>query len=751
MQIAPRNDSEAEGHGGPFGEEKASILIVDDLPEKLLVFQSVLEELGQNLVKVRSGAAALRELLKQEFAVILLDVNMPDIDGFETAALIRRHPRSALTPIIFITSYADEVQTAKGYSLGAVDYILSPVDPVILRSKVSVFVSLYLMGRQIRRQADGKAAVLAADAARRAAEENDRRSAFLAKASRELSGSLEAEVAMRHCAQLLVPEIAPAAVVFLSDPDFGQLPVCGALSEGAQDAVASWKSQTEIDPQLHRMLRSAIVSRQRTAHEIANLSWLGVHAARATEEHAVPSALLAVPLVIGERVLGAILVGAYHAGHWSIPTCLLLEEITIRATAAFENVRLYRVLQREVRERMAAQEELQESNRRKDEFLAMMSHELRNPLSSIKLAVEVVRRHVVPHAKVEWGLEVADRQLRQLTRLIEELLDVTRISQGKIVLQRSRLDMNAVIAHSIETVHGLIESRRQSLNVQTPVQPVWLDGDAARLTQVIANLLQNASKYSPEASVITVESHVEAGKVVVTVDDRGMGIDPELLPRIFDLFAQGKRGLDRAQGGLGVGLTLARRLTEMHDGQIEAYSDGRDKGSRFLVRLPLVLQALEPTAVARPRPQRAAGFAVHRILVVDDNHDAAAAIATVLEGEGHAVQIAQDGVEGLARLDEFHPQVVILDIGLPLLDGYEVARRIRKSQAAEGMLLIALTGYGQHTDRQKAVEAGFDFHFVKPAETDDLIACIHSWELGSTDGAGNVASAGEATPLSPSD
>ena len=747
-------------------EEKANILIVDDLPEKLLVFQTVLEEMGQNLVPVQSGAAALREILKREFAVILLDVNMPDIDGFETAALIRKHRRSAHTPIIFITSYADEVQTAKGYSLGAVDYILSPVVPEILRSKVGVFVSLYLMTRQIRRQADSKAAVLAAEAARRIAEENDRCSAFLARASRMLSGSLQAEVAMNQCAELLIPELAAFAVVQLTDPDFGQSEALVAsasqvdvvlpprLDNAQVDAVSSsrldlpWgasralpvvsgpevrvytsrQPEADLDPLLRDMLADALESRERRVVQSVCVSSAGspalasVHARRLS----TLDSFIAVPLLVGDRVLGAILIAPDPDSPWKAHLTMLLEEIAARAASAFENVRLYGVLQREVHERMAAQEELQDSNRRKDEFLAMMSHELRNPLAPIQMAVEVVRRSAAPHPKVDWAIDIANRQLRQMTRLIEELLDVTRISQGKIVLKRERLDLNAVIAQGVETVHGLIESRRQALAVELPPHPVWLEGDVARLTQVVANLLHNASKYSPEETSIALRSRIEGNGVVVSVVDQGMGIDPELLPRIFDLFAQGKRGLDRSQGGLGVGLTLARRLAQLHGGDIEVHSAGFDQGSEFRVRLPDVMRDEAPEALAAVA-NVAEGREAERILVVDDNHDAAVAIAAVLELDGHAVRMAHDGQEALAALDAFKPHVVILDIGLPVLDGYEVARRIRKLPEGAGILLIALTGYGQRSDRQAAVDAGFDRHFVKPADTASMLACIDEW------------------------
>ncbi|MGE5114992.1 MAG: response regulator [Betaproteobacteria bacterium] len=703
--------------------EKSDILIVDDLPEKLLVFGTVLEDLGQNLVFVRSGSEALREVLQREFAVILLDVNMPDIDGFETAALIRRYKRSAHTPIIFITSYADEMQTAKGYSLGAVDYILSPVVPEVLRSKVKVFVELHAMQRQLRRQGDERVARVAAEAARRAAEDNDRRSNFLSNASRQLSHSLDVNVGAQVLLDLLVPALGSTAALFLLDeqgvPDAGLaqgeatvrgLPCCwGALPEAARQAMEramSLQRQVAPPPAVLRTL----------AAQAFGLPPSGE-----------PTAAVAVPLLVGDRVVGVFFVAtdssdaAEATRDWAA-----LDSLAVRAASAFENARLYCNLQAEIVERRAAETELHEASQRKDEFLAMLSHELRNPLAPIRNALEVIRRIAPPDPKFAWAGEVMDRQVRQLTRLVEELLDVARISQGKVALHKEPVDLNAVIGQSVETAQPFIEQRRQSLQVRLPDTPVWLQGDFARLSQVIANLLHNAAKYSEEGGTIELSLEVAQGEATVTVRDDGIGIEAALLPRIFDLFLQGQRSLDRSQGGLGVGLTLARRLVELHGGRLEAASEGTGKGAQFQVVIPCMSVVRDDAGA----PGEAASTAVSgcRILIVDDNHDAAESIARFLELEGHEVKTVGDGAQALACLPVFAPQVAVLDIGLPGLSGYELARRMRSVPAMRDALLVALTGYGQKEDQLRAIEAGFDRHFVKPTDPRAIVELIAQWQ-----------------------
>ncbi|HEV7915256.1 MAG TPA: response regulator [Albitalea sp.] len=707
-------------------DDKSSILIVDDLPEKLLVFGTVLEDLGQNLVFVNSGSEALREVLHREFAVILLDVNMPDIDGFETAALIRKYKRSAHTPIIFITAYADEIQTAKGYSLGAVDYILSPVVPEMLRSKVKVFVELHQMQRRVRRQADERVALVAAEAARRVAEENDRRSNFLSHASRVLSGSLDVAVGARMLLELVVPEVAALAVLQLLEDDRPMSQVMVAAARDGEPLALANAAADGLPVAVREALLQAVQQKQRVTLHANALRRMGPEAF-GLDGPLMLRAAVAVPLMIGERVLGVLMVGAEQAapGH-AARDWAALEELASRAAIAFENAHLYRSLQSEILERRGAEAELQGANQRKDEFLAMLSHELRNPLAPIRNALEVIRRIAPPDPKFSWAGDVMDRQVRHLTRLVEELLDVARISQGKIQLNKEPVDLAAVIAQSVETAQPFIDARGHTLGVRLPDTPVWLQGDFARLSQVVSNLLHNAAKYSEDGGRIQLELTVNDGVAQIVVSDNGIGIDAALLPRIFDLFQQGARSLDRIQGGLGVGLTLARRLVELHGGRVEATSAGSKKGAEFSVTIPCVsvVPRIDGEPVKEPTTAAVMG---RRILIVDDNQDAAESIAQYLQLEGHEVKTVNDGLQALACVPVFAPQIVVLDIGLPVMNGYEVCKRMRKMPATQKALLVALTGYGQKEDQLRAIDAGFDRHFVKPTDPRVLVHLIAEW------------------------
>jgi signal transduction histidine kinase/CheY-like chemotaxis protein len=372
--------------------------------------------------------------------------------------------------------------------------------------------------------------------------------------------------------------------------------------------------------------------------------------------------------------------------------------------------------------------ETQEADRRKGEFLAMLGHELRNPLAPILNALHVMRLPGVSPCEVDQARGVAERQVRHLARLVDDLLDVSRVSRGKIDLRKGRVDLRNSVCRAVETVRPLIEARHHELTLTLPEEPLDLVADAARIDQVLACLLSNAAKYTEPGGRINLAAARDGDEAVVRVCDNGIGIEPDLLPHVFELFTQADRSLDRSQGGLGIGLTLVHRLVELHGGRVTACSAGIGRGSEFLVYLPLATAgcSIHDTADPHPAPGRATFVTQpRRVLVVDDNIDAARILARLLSADGHRVDVAHDGRKALEIAQVCAPEVVLLDIGLPELNGYEVASRIRSLAGLERVVLVALTGYGQAADRIRASAAGFDHHLVKPVDLEvvrDLIA-----------------------------
>lgn len=583
---------------------KVNVLLVDDQPARLLTYESILSELGQNLVSARSGIEALEKLMKEEFAVVLLDVSMPDMDGFEAATLIHQHPRFEKTPIIFVTGvHVSELDRLKGYKVGAVDYVSIPVVPEILRSKVAVLVELHLKRRELQ----------------------------------ELNRNL--------------------------------------AKANAQLAEANTTLQAEKTRELESLNR--VLQRANQELEAANRS-----------------------------------------------------------------------LQTEVTERTRAELALKEADRHKDEFLAMLAHELRNPLAPIHNAVALMHRMSLTDPQMIWSRDVIGRQLAHLTRLVDDLLDVSRITRGKINLTKQRLEIGPLVARTVETVQPLLEERGHTLRVEMPTGALPVFGDPTRLTQAIGNVLSNAAKYTERGGLITLSAAQTGSEVEIRIRDNGIGIPPELMPMLFNLFTQLDRSSGPAQSGLGIGLALVQRLVEMHGGSVTAHSDGPGRGSEFVIRLPLLVSdriapdgqrpntpsALEQSmmnAEETPQTQR-------RILVADDNNDALESLATLLQLSGHEVYTAPNGAVALESAEQHRPEVALLDIGMPKLDGYEVARRIRAQPWGAHITLVALTGWGQDSDRRRSQEAGFDSHLVKPLDLDkltDLLATLPAARDGVAKGA----------------
>jgi signal transduction histidine kinase/ActR/RegA family two-component response regulator len=382
-----------------------------------------------------------------------------------------------------------------------------------------------------------------------------------------------------------------------------------------------------------------------------------------------------------------------------------------------------REAQRRLEEQAAA---LREADRRKNEFLAILAHELRNPLAPIRNAVEVLGLQDPPDPAVQWPREIIERQVHHLNRMVDDLLDVSRITQAKFNLHKEPVQVATVLARAIETSQPLIEARKHRLSIETPTEPLWVQGDRVRLAQVVANLLNNAAKYTAEGGQIWLSAEREAGEVSLRVRDTGIGIPADLLPRVFDAFTQEERSPDRAQGGLGIGLALVRSLVELHGGRVEARSAGRGQGSEFVVYLPALAEA-PPMAVSPVKSNGDSKVPTRRILIVDDNIDSAETLGLLLRLGGHEVKTAYSGPSALeaARLER--PEIVMLDIGMPGMDGLEVARRLREEVGLKDVLLVAMTGYGQDEDRRRTEGAGFNTHLVKPVDVERLNAIFASW------------------------
>ncbi|GAT34792.1 PAS domain S-box-containing protein [Terrimicrobium sacchariphilum] len=377
----------------------------------------------------------------------------------------------------------------------------------------------------------------------------------------------------------------------------------------------------------------------------------------------------------------------------------------------------------DITERKQAEEELAEAHRRKDEFLAMLAHELRSPLAPLVNMLNVLKHSEADVDLVRQATETMERQLGQMVRLVDDLLDVNRVGRDKLVLRKSRVELAPVIEQALEVCCPLAERLSHEIVVQLPAEPVYLLADRARLTQVFSNLLNNACKYTDANGRVSLEVWTEADKVVVKVADTGVGIQPDQLPHIFDMFRQASKSQEHMHGGLGIGLTLVQGLVEMHDGTVEAFSEGLGHGSEFLVRLPLYDESLGESGEEAPEV-KAQAIRGRRILVVDDNVDAAESMAILLAMGGNETRTTHDGLAALAAAAEFRPDVVLLDIGLPGMSGLDVARLIRQEPWGENIALIALTGWGQEEDRRNSLEAGCNAHLVKPVEQAELMALL---------------------------
>ena len=674
--------------------DKAKILIVDDLPEKHLVYRVILEELGQEIVCAHGGSEALKLVLQHDFAVILLDVNMPDVDGFETAALIRQRKRSAHTPIIFITAFADEVRAAEGYAHGAVDYILAPVVPEVLRAKVKVFVDLFRLNAQTKRQAEEEIALAEERSRRAAAEEANHRLSFLARVGAILGKSLDLQVTVSDAVKLAVPALADRAEIVQLEASSGQWEVA-SCADGSEPVSQKFSSLEPLGAEV-----ASAIQRVLAAGTLESLP-----------ESADPPAILVLPLAARKHTIAAMVLSRASSGRSFQPADVSMADAMASRTAiALDNARLYK--------------DLAEADRQKNEFLSMLAHELRNPLAPIRNAVTVLRHRSGDNPDAVRAQDVIDRQVSHLVRLVDDLLDVSRITRGKIQLKLQEVDVASVVNAAVETSRPHMDALGHQFTVHLPSQPLYIQADEARMAQVLSNLLNNAAKFTPPGGSVSFDISSQGPEVVFQIRDTGIGIPPEMLNGIFDLFTQVERSIERSQGGLGIGLTLVQRIVQMHGGVVEAKSQGPGLGSEFTVRIPAVeTVATAPAPTGNNGSESLSSAAGLRLLIVDDNVDSADSLAWLLRLSGHQTRIAYDGLAALEAARTFRPQAIVLDLGLPGLDGFAVARQLRQEPAGE-TLLLALSGYGRAEDLERSREAGFDHHFIKPVNVAALLETL---------------------------
>jgi PAS domain S-box-containing protein len=574
---------------------------------------------------------------------------------------------------------------------------------------------------------------------------NEGRFRFLAEGGASLAASLDYEATLRTAAKLAVPDLADFALVHLAIDGEPRL-VAAAHADPIQDAILAEvgrEYRPADNPQsiIMQVLRtgSAVLVPDVTDEFLRAAAPDGTPYARIRAVGV--QSLIVVPLRARDRTLGTVSLytaAANSTRRFETADLTLAEELAGRAALALDNAHLYK--------------EAREADRRKDEFLAMLGHELRNPLAPIVTALHLLGQSKGLDDDAIAARNTIDRQVRHLVRLVDDLLDVARITRGKVKLHRQTVELAPILVTAIETARPLLDARRHQLTVSAPEEPIWVHADPARLTQVFGNLLTNAAKYMEEGGAVTVEVELanrinpspsasedssslalglgpNASSVIVRVRDRGVGIPAEMLPRVFDLFTQVGSALDRAQGGLGIGLSLVRSLVDLHGGRVEALSGGPGRGSEFVVHLPTVPAPVsqesgirdgasaEPNGVAPDSWPLTPGSGV---LITDDNRDAADSLSRLLQAWGYPTWVAYDGQSALAAASEHRPRVVLLDIGLGGMTGYDVARRLRADPRQNGVRLIALTGFGQEEDRRRSKEAGFDFHLVKPVDTDTL-------------------------------
>ncbi len=657
------------------GDQKLRILYAED---NSFDAEQVVSHFGAHapdmtLEVVGSGETCINRLTRDLFDGLLLDNHLPDMDGVEVLKRLAAHDLSL--PIVVITGVGDEQLAVQVLGLGAIDYVAKQgayVErvPEVLRKAITEHRSLperHPLGRP-----------------------RSRRVLYVERHPYDIDLTLD------HFSRV-APHLSVEVMRSIGDALI-------RLQDGLFDLV------------------------------LTDLRMPDLSALELLQEMRARSITVPAIVISGQgdelAAVAALKLGAYDYIVKRDNYLVQLPYAIDHAIARFELEAANRRLETELAERRKVEGDLREhaealadAARQKEEFLAMLGHELRNPLAPLRTALELSRRIGTDDPVLLNAQAVMERQVAHMARLLDDVLDVSRITSGRIRLDYQHFDLRNVVAEAVDSARPLLDARRHRLRVSVGEDPLTVRGDMTRLVQVLVNLLDNAAKYTDEGGEIEVTAVRERMQAVVRVIDTGVGIAPRLLPKIFDLFTQDDRTLDRAQGGLGLGLTLVRRITELHGGKVEVYSEGRGRGTTFTISLPLVLSA---TAAAVPRADAVSAFAHGpvRWLVVEDNLDAGTMLKVALELEGHTVQLAFDGARAVDLAATFRPDVVLLDIGLPRMNGYDAARAIRQLPGLEGVVIIAATGYGQETDRQKSREAGIDHHLVKPVDFEAVLRAM---------------------------
>jgi PAS domain S-box-containing protein len=658
---------------------RARILMVDDHQPNLLALEAILAPLGEELVGVTSGEDALRQLLEGEFALILMDVQMPGMDGIETAAVIKQRERNRSTPIIFLTAIAkDPSFIFKGYSQGAVDYLLKPFDPEILRTKVSVFVDLWRRGELIQRQA----AMLRVQEMRELERRSEVRFHSLTDSMPQCVWAARRDGEIHYCNRVWREYAGPSAGISF----FGGVP------EDELPAVrAAWNAAIRSGRSLER--------EQRLRRHDGELRWHLCRVVPERDEHGAIVGWTATATDIDHQKR----VEEAHAA-------LLLREQEARA-------------------------QLEAANRSKDEFLATVSHELRTPLNAILGWTRMLQNGAVEGGdRLQRALETIERNARMQTQLVDDILDVSRIIAGKLRVQVRHIDLRSVILSAVDAVRPAAEAKQVELVLDLHDGAGDFHGDPDRLQQVVWNLLSNGIKFTAGKGKVVVELRRLNGYVEIAVSDTGMGIAPDFLPHVFDRFRQADSSITRMQGGLGLGLAIVRHLVEVHGGTVRAESEGEGKGARFTVRLPV--RDVQPDAhedaaadgdAAAPKPVALAeptSLSGVRVLVVDDDADARELLRVMLGNYGAEVIVATSADEALQLISRQAPDILVSDIGLPNEDGYALIRRVRSMPATARLPALALTAYATVADHRRALEAGFQRHVSKPVEPAELASVV---------------------------